>query len=100
MRHPTLIFCTKLMRTINTAHPEYSGSHTEGSRIVQHVLVGNPFRTAIWTMKIKIPKFTYSVLPRLFLFGRISCFLHLQPHIFKISVNLIRRGEDDRWSVF
>src|SRR5689334_21292304 len=53
MRHPALVLRPHLVQAVNATHPKYDCRQTESTSVIEYVLIGCAFRTAIRAMKIQ-----------------------------------------------
>src|SRR5438477_5156783 len=53
VRDPALVLGTHLPLTVDAAHSEYRGRHTEAARIIEYILVGRALRAAVGRVEIE-----------------------------------------------
>src|SRR3982751_6897126 len=61
MCYPALILSAELPWPVDAAHAHYDRLQTEDARIVPHVLIGCPFRTAVRTVEVQRRSFRDTV---------------------------------------
>ena len=55
MRDPALVLGAVLVRPVDAAHAEHGGRETEAAGVIEHVLVGGAFRTAVGAVELQRP---------------------------------------------
>ena len=55
MRDPALVLGAVLMRPVDAAHAQHGSRETVAAGVIEHVLVGGAFRTAIRAVKLQRP---------------------------------------------
>ena len=96
VRDPALVFGAELARPVDAALAQDGGAQTEGMGVVEDVLVGGSFRTAVRGAERKRAGLVDAAIadPRVHRDGAVQRLLHLQ--ISQGAVDFVGAGEDKR----
>ncbi len=95
MGDPALILGAHLAGTIDAAHPHHRGRQAERARIVEHILLGCTFRTAVGRVKLERAFFRNAAAAQDFVARLICLFIGRELDIGEIAIDLIGAGKDE-----
>ncbi len=96
MRDPALVFRPHLMRAVDAAHAHDRGQQVEAARIIEHVLVGGPFRASVGRVEIERAAFIDTVSAQARVLWQIAVVLAFELDVAQIAVDLVGAGKQDR----
>ena len=94
VRHPSLVFRTKLVRPVNARHPEHDRRQPVDAMVVANVLIRRALRTTIRRMKVQRASPRHAIRKILEFVPRRTLD---NPIMFQPAVNFIRRRVEESW---